>query len=149
MRWYRGGGIDAPRVRPARDIGHARVRPDGYIEVKTADRRYELEHRVVVARMLGRPLGTNEHVHHINGDRADNRDANLMVMSNAEHQKLHDWHITRFRGAELTCRGCGKRYFVKASKANASYYCSNACRMSAMWAARRAGAEARRKSKVP
>ena len=146
MRWYRHGGDEPQRIRPKRVVGFSRLRADGYLEVKTPAREYVLEHRLVAAQMIGRALKTTEHVHHINGDRADNRPENLLVMSNAEHQKLHDWHITRFHGAELTCQGCGKRYFVKQSKAETSRYCSNACRMPAMWAARRAGAEARREA---
>lgn len=47
------------------------------------------EHRVVAEQMLGRPLEPDEVVHHINGDKRDNRLENLQVLSRSEHSRLH------------------------------------------------------------
>lgn len=57
---------------------------------------YVLEHRLVMARRLGRPLRKNETVHHIDGNTQNNADANLQL-----RQGRHGKHVV------LCCRDCG------------------------------------------
>ena len=46
-------------------------------------------HRVVAEQQLGRPLRSDEIVHHIDGNKRNNNPSNLRVMTRSEHASLH------------------------------------------------------------
>ena len=68
-----------------------RVGNDGYV-FKNVKGRKVLEHRFVMEQILGRKLLSNENVHHINGNKSDNRVENLelWVVSQPKGQRKVD-----------------------------------------------------------
>jgi hypothetical protein len=89
---WRGGRTCSPE-------GYVRVRlsPDDPVFGVMADHAgYVLEHRLVMARYLGRSLRDDETVHHINGRHSDNKLENLQLRI-GKHG----------RNAALRCGDCG------------------------------------------
>jgi hypothetical protein len=82
MPWWKGGRTQMVNGYIMRQVG---------IDHPLADKHGRVyEHRLVMAEAVGRKLTRREHVHHINGDRTDNRLKNLMLFpSTAEHHRHH------------------------------------------------------------
>ncbi len=62
-----------------------RVYPENIFSCMANHCGYVLEHRLVMAQHLGRPLTKHEIVHHLNGVRMDNRPCNLALVSVNTH----------------------------------------------------------------
>ena len=89
---YRGGRVEAGQGYWKQKIAE----DDPMASMRDKRHGYVKEHRLVMARSLGRPLRDTETVHHINGDRSDNRLENLQL-----RQGKHGKH------AAMRCNACG------------------------------------------
>lgn len=70
-------------LRRRRLDGEGYLTPDGYWKLNTGGRT-GYEHRIVMEKMLGRPLTETESCHHKNGQRDDNRPENLELWDGAQ-----------------------------------------------------------------
>lgn len=85
------------------------VASNGYVIVRVGKdhhlsdiRGYAYEHRIVAESKLGRRLEDGEQIHHINGNRSDNRPENIEVCQDAAH------HLVKHRKASSRLRLIGE-----------------------------------------
>lgn len=79
---------------------------DGYVWIWDGKKRI-LEHRFNMEKHIGRHLKNKEFVHHINGNREDNRIENLKIVSSAQHRKEHKLKKGEWARHYNQCLRCG------------------------------------------
>jgi len=104
--------------------GGRHLMANGYIRVwspghpTAAKDGYALEHRLVLHE-AGVLLPSGHHVHHLNGNKTDNRAENLAVLSVGEHGAAH-----RRERQLRACERCGQPFLPWKEKGR---YCSRQC----------------------
>lgn len=78
---------------------HRRHKPyntkEGYKQIykpknpEARENGYAPEHRIVAAKMVGRPLRPDEIVHHKDGNKQNNRRSNLQIVTRSQHYAIH------------------------------------------------------------
>lgn len=96
-------------------------KPEGYRGKRHVGYNFLYEHRYLMEEKLGRYLEYNEIIHHINGDKLDNRIENLMVLSRSKHGEFNT------KPPNIKCDICKKYFHKRPSKIYKTNFCSRQC----------------------
>lgn len=112
---------------------------DGYVRVFDEDGvcgkpgTWVPEHRYVMSKFIGNPLPSCAYVHHINGNKSDNRIENLAIVSSAGHSNIHSISpikkvierecydpsfVGRQKWLKMRCPKCGYVFFRPKSQSH-------------------------------
>ena len=119
--------------------GSGHINRNGY-RVVHRNGRSVLEHRWLTEQELGRKLHRNEHVHHRNGNKLDNRRENRQLLSASRHSAHHateNWKIAlhRHRRCRHTrvCPACQASFSGNAQQKYCCRRCKNRLNMRAFY----------------
>jgi len=97
MRMFRHGSYDISPNWPNLKKGQALITPLGYLRININGERM-LHHRYIMEQHLRRKLKSNERIHHINGNKTDNKIDNLeLIKNNGEHMRKYHPDVCRSR----------------------------------------------------
>ncbi len=60
---------------------------NGYIRIRI-NGKYLYEHRYIMEKLLNRPLKQSEHIHHLDGDKTNNKAKNLKLYNKQDHDSI-------------------------------------------------------------
>lgn len=95
-QWRQKGELQMSPLNIVGEWGPWRTNTKGYIErtrwLEKGKKEHQKQHRYVLEQHIGRELERHEEVHHLNGDRGDNRIENLEIWSTKQPkgQRIED-----------------------------------------------------------
>jgi hypothetical protein len=99
-------------------------RCDGYVFVAVGTHKARLEHLVICEKVLGRPLPIGAMVHHLNENKNDNRNSNLVICQDSAYHLLLHKRMRAFKTCGHydweKCQYC-KQYSPPSEIAHAKY----------------------------